>query len=721
MILNYLDEITTFFENYLQDNRVLAYVYFFVSFHLIKYNKFEWAVMLLYMVKDIAKNNKFQELEFTASYNLGMLNYALHHYTEGIHNFENTLRISKANKLSNHSKLVVLETLGFAHLNIFNFIHAFLNIKETITLLTFKSDMQSKLKINTQKIYLTFIIEMIQQIGVLLRSENQKNEYSVNKKKNKDFELECRKLIQCINESGFNDYRHTLSLYSVDFLKVIQFLNNLTPEELNYLNEENKLEILINKEKKENENLHHIYLHKNANFNNNQRDFLSYIQEKKLFRDLNISYTSELEVKKLYDSLPKNKQEILKTLNLDLIRRHVILKDAKNTIDHENLNYHPVYTPNLIYLIEDIKSDNQTRFLSENLFKNDKQYAIILQEIKNRQTKLLYALSLYMNKPQIIRNLTIENSKTKSQFYTKNVIKSPIMRTYNVKQKISNNSNILRELKKGYKIPFEYFHEKLTSIEEYNVIDNISDILKKIYDEIGDPTFLTYILENPDILKSFLYTDTSNLNANLFDNFTQKDDHSRTNALKYSQKAAARSKAENYNKNFNKTYDKSLIENVNEKNTPQIMHSKLMEEEGNRKYRKASEAKNYSILNTDFRNIHQLKNRGNSVFIPQKKAFHKDKTLEAHKNSKKKKSEYFNDDFIKNKISSLLNDKHDKPKKLDKSQMTNNLNNVSCMTRKSLTSKNLPILSHFQKNENNKKSLSEKNIQAIEARHILTE
>jgi len=60
------------------------------------------------------------------------------------------------------------------------------------------------------------------------------------------------------------------------------------------------------------------------------------------------------------------------------------------------------------------------------------------------------------------------------------------------------------------KFPFEHFYNEMIKIPEYKAIKNIDYLLKKTYDEFESQNYLSYIIENPEIIKSFLYTDISN-------------------------------------------------------------------------------------------------------------------------------------------------------------------------------------------------------------------
>ena len=152
---------------------------------MIKCKKFESAAYLLYIVNDIAKTNKFYELESTSSYNLGLLNYALSYYYEGIHHLIRSEIIIKNSKLSSFMLLKVYETLAFAYLNIFNFSTSFIYLKQIISMLSIKNDSSSYIKINEINIYLNFILILFYNIEQTLVAKKKKSEKKI--KKIKDF------------------------------------------------------------------------------------------------------------------------------------------------------------------------------------------------------------------------------------------------------------------------------------------------------------------------------------------------------------------------------------------------------------------------------------------------------------------------------------------------------------------------------------------------------
>jgi len=532
LIISYLEEITTFFESYINDDRILLYIYFYVGIHLIKCKKFEWASLIFYKVKDISKHQKFHEVECSITYNLGLVNFAMKYFQEGIHNFENSLRLMTQYKTSFDFYLEILESLALANINLLKFTQSYNYIAEIIRMLSFKNDLESKIRINHFKTYLSFIIEVIQQMGTVLRMESKKLKKSVNRKINKDFEVECENLYSLIIESGFDRKQHLINLYTIDFLNLMKFLYNLTTEELSVFNEANKLDFSANtKEIKKDNNevgvfnnnfgnstinsgFSNFITHKNsnANFSNNPnsylnnlsnytKEFIAYIQEKKRLRAINIEYVQDMEVKKLYDCLPKTKQDIFKTLNLDLLRRHVILKDVKENIDHQNLNYHPIHTTNLMNLIIDIKSDNKISFLRFSLFKSENIGVMYFEGIQEEGFQSLYAFSKYINNPETQKKLLIFNSLTRANHNGTQKVsnKIPLQRSERI---FSMNKNTNTN-----KLPFDYFYEQMIKIPEYKVIPNIKELLFEIYSQLEMQSYISYILDNPDILKSFLYAD----------------------------------------------------------------------------------------------------------------------------------------------------------------------------------------------------------------------
>ena len=170
--------------------------------------------------------------------------------------------------------------------------------KIKLQILTQKKDLQSQLKINKVKQNLNFLLIMIQKISFSLRIKTLNNAETKDNCKKKDFEKECQKLCKKIYEKKTGQ-DFILKYYSDEFFNLIKFLYNLTPDELGKLNDENKIEIILSKEKKEHGN----------NFGKiggniiHQKDFSSNIQEIKQAREFN-QFDNDLEIKYLLPESP---------------------------------------------------------------------------------------------------------------------------------------------------------------------------------------------------------------------------------------------------------------------------------------------------------------------------------------------------------------------------------------------------------------------------------
>jgi hypothetical protein len=122
----------------------------------------------------------------------------------------------------------------------------------------------------------------------------------------------------------------------------------------------------------------------------------------------NENFFDEIEVKMgLYDQLSDLQQKELKSIQNNIFRRSILLRDPKGKIDKFNLNYHPKYTFDFYELFTKM---SETIFLNQlEKFGVGEQYEAKIFEHKN--DGLIHSLRRYLNLEKIQNILYMEKVK----------------------------------------------------------------------------------------------------------------------------------------------------------------------------------------------------------------------------------------------------------------------------------------------------------------------
>ena len=129
-------------------------------------------------------------------------------------------------------------------------------------------------------------------------------------------------------------------------IKALEFLYKLSDEEYEILNNDNGS---IQKEEVKDDNYNNQKERSSMMSKDSSMSYSkSIINKEKLNFNLkgdNENFFDEIEVKMgLYDQLSDLQQKELKSIQNNIFRRSILLRDPKGKIDKFNLNYHPKYT-----------------------------------------------------------------------------------------------------------------------------------------------------------------------------------------------------------------------------------------------------------------------------------------------------------------------------------------------------------------------------------------
>lgn len=255
-----------------------------------------------------------------------------------------------------------------------------------------------------------------------------------------------------------------------------EFLYNLSASEIKFLNDDNS-------HKKENKNQKEQTEHLGQTFIREKETN----RETVLINDLN----KDIEIKKNFlSNISTSKQESLKTLNLSLLKRNIVLRDAKGSIDHFNLNYHPIHTKTM----KKITENNRSNFLVQEISKTLVSENGFERNIKSKS--ILASLSSYMKSQDI--NYAVVN-----EIFKLNQGKVENYHQQNIEKINSNNSELNQKkiLKNANFIP--YMIEKLELKDD---ADLINEMLWPLFNLLSDEE-INHLWENPKLFLNFIHND----------------------------------------------------------------------------------------------------------------------------------------------------------------------------------------------------------------------
>ena len=494
-------------------------------------------------------NNKFNvsyfALEAKIYLNIGILITYNGDFNLGIHYLENCYRSCFEKKLSTVLTMKVLNLLTLAYINFDKIDTAFILLKTGINLtkkfLTVKKNFNStilikKLSLFKLKLYLLFLYQYIsykyQKMNKILTTKTKgKNNIikdpddiptsifpsSFNKmspaligyicEEDKSIRL-AENLKEKINkedetfkfELDSNLDKFVLFCNNWKFemiIKALEFLYKLSEKEYEILNNDNGA---IQKEEIKDDNF--IFQKEKSSILSRDssisysRSIFNKEKTNLYFKEDNENFFDEIEVKTgLYEQLSDLQQKELKSIQNNILRRSILLRDPKGKIDKFNLNYHPKYTFDFYELFTKM---SETIFLNQlEQFGIGEQYEAKIFEHKNNE--LIFSLRRYLNLEKIQNILYMEKVKL-IETYKQNIIfiqKNERRETVTKNQAQANE--YLNKLKE--KLGKDKFLKNM----------NMEGLYEKLLKELTYRE-LDYILENPNKILNYIYINSKSLN-----------------------------------------------------------------------------------------------------------------------------------------------------------------------------------------------------------------
>ena len=500
--------------------------------------------------KDINKNSNesltstYFSLEAKINLNIGLLVTYNGNFNLGIHYLENCYRLCFEKKLSTSLTIKILSLLGLAYINYDKIDTAFILLKSGINLtkkfLAVKNNFNStilikKLSLFKLNLYLLFLYQYIsykyQKMNKLLNTKTKGKNNIIkdpddipasifplpfNKMSPALIGYVCEedkniKLADCFKEkinkedesfnfeldSNLDKFVLFCNNYKFDMIiKALEFLYKLSDKEYEILNSDNGA---MQKDEAKEDNNNNLNTQKERSSFMSRDSSLSYsrsiINKEKLhfnFKEDNENFFDEIEVKiGLYDTLSDLQQKELKSIQNNIFRRSILLRDPKGKIDKFNLNYHPKYTFDFYELFTKM---SETIFLNQlEKFGISEQYEAKIFE--NNNDGLIHSLRRYLNLEKIQNILYMEKVK----LIEKNKNNIIFLQRNERRETVTKNQTGLSEYMNKLK-------EKLGKDKFLKNI-NMDGLLEKL---LKDLTYreLDYIIENPNKIFNYIFINT---------------------------------------------------------------------------------------------------------------------------------------------------------------------------------------------------------------------
>ena len=283
----------------------------------------------------------------------------------------------------------------------------------------------------------------------------------------------------------------------LDIVKAAEFLYGLPDSLLNDLNIDNapiKVETVIKEEMRD-----RSIADASKDLSMNISSVTMLKDNNVLFKEEEVNFTDEIEIKiNFFEKLNSIQRERLNQLNNKMFLRSILLRNPKGDINKFNLNYHPLYSYDLVKLIEK---------LNENLFiKKISNFPLIEQleeSIFNLSHKgnIIYSLHEFFKINRIKQLFISERNKFIEKYQLNDSISSTLLDESN--NVIQNDSEKIQR-KKLIKL----IKAKLPDPKYDFSISYIEGALNSIFEQLS-LEMLEYLVENPKCIFNYIYTETN--------------------------------------------------------------------------------------------------------------------------------------------------------------------------------------------------------------------
>ena len=441
-------------------------------------------------------------------FNLGVIYYAIGDQKDAIHFIEEAHRINVVNKsnMPSYHNIKILKTLSLAYIGVKQAFKSTLIIEEALSLksILHEDDFRDIVKLKFFKKFLFSHFEYIfiknKKAKIFGHKDTHVKEKSSSVKlgSNEKLIYDNRILTDYLLRSNSLESKSHLD-YDYEFFeigKVLEFLFNLSNEEIKILNDDN----IIKPSAESVNNCGYYKINITKTEENHHRDINLLKDQANMGKDQPIILENRnfnfIEIRKSFFShISKKKQDIIKNINLTYLNRSIVLRDPCGAIDHFNLNYHPVHTYNIVEFMCKIKSN----FLTKEMYTNFTE----CEEFENES--MISGLRKYLKKQDLDYAIFHEKYNNMNATTNQNLI-------------VEATNSLFPNSKKI--IDYPTFMNRMMDALNLRDYEDSNNYLYEIYSNCGDIE-IAELLKRPHIINNFICFDTSLFKVHKEKNFKE--------------------------------------------------------------------------------------------------------------------------------------------------------------------------------------------------------
>ena len=485
-------------------------------------------------------HNQISIFNVVIHHNLGLIQFSIGKFLDGIHNIEIAYKLIYDFQFSYPLRILIVERLALAYLNIRELLKSYHLIKEALSLRSLLHSSENQIQIIYLNSYLNYIQDFVEYEHKI--SSQEEKEKTLQNKTYRDYQMYIINYVLTRNDSRRNSF---IDLYTKDYFRAAGFIYHRTKDILAKLNNDNqsKKSTAVVNNKDDISIIHNSIINLGSNISSNTIHESSPNAEKQkmlfgqsdysVFSAMNtfkestekeeiLEYENEIDIKEsVFDQLSRNDQLTLTSINSHYFTRNNILRDYYGQINAFNINYHPVYTIEFKNILESSKHQFFLRKLTH----------AQSVEIENYfdEEQCLFGLSKYLQQEEIQNMFKVEKAKmlademkdNKGDSGNKERKKSGNVLMKIISEKDIGNMEEVDDIKQNWinNVKERLLKEKNRSIRE------IDKVLDELYDGLNEE-YKEEIERNPEMILYYIFHD---IDINMDTRVTLEDNEEESN------------------------------------------------------------------------------------------------------------------------------------------------------------------------------------------------
>lgn len=495
-------QLLVLFEDRGGSDIVSRYFYSYITPYICLNKKMSIAEKFLKKVESLLnlESNSSSIFDVVVYHNLGIIQYSIGKYQDGIHSLETAYRLICENNFSFHLRIKVVERLALAYLNIRELMKSHHLIKEALSLRSMLDSIDNKVQVIHLISYLNYIKDFV--------------EYEYKKKSQEEKEKKCLErtyrqyqihLIDYVLGKYDNTKRSLIDLYNKDYFAASEFIYYLNKDLLTKLNNDNqsKKSTVVNKEDQQpQQQLHPHENEKQKVVNQSDYSTLSAMNpiKENTEKEEVLEFENEIDIKEnVFDQLTRNEQYLLTSINTHCFTRKNILRDFYGPISLFNINYHPNYTKEFKSIIDNSKHHF---FLKELTHSNIVELGNYFNGDEN---KCLDGLTRYLQQEEIQTMFKVELSKLLT-------LKERNSGETKEKKTVQLNNIQIQEKQKEEKERWINNVKEGILKQKNRVVKEIDHALNDLYENLNEE-YKEEIEKNPELILYYIFCDIEQSNS----------------------------------------------------------------------------------------------------------------------------------------------------------------------------------------------------------------